>query len=262
MQNLLCIDIPIFQPEYKRWKKYGYAIAEEKQNLKEVLNDTTGGYCMYCYSRIKTDGKFLGHLEHAIEKGNSDRLIECIPDIGLACPVCNLSFKRRGENNRKIDKNLIRKFEQKCSCRQKRKQCTVVCRPLRRLQKNYSELPDAEILLQPMNIETENGKVLRLRYNVLKMEFEPLEDDEYCLTNKERQFVRLHIQRFHLNDSKYRTTQLRDLVGLMIDMGGKIPNYEYGNLIVQLFVMQLETKTKEERLKICERIYPILVSVG
>lgn len=140
MQNLLSIDIPVFQPKYKKWKKYGYTDSREKQNLKEVLKVATGGYCMYCYSRINTDGKFVGHLEHAIEKNNSDRLLECIP--------------------------------------------------------------------------------------------------------------------------KYRTKQLRDFVGLVIDMNGKIPNYEYNNLVVQLFAMQIEAKTIEERLKICNSIYPILVLVG
>ena len=74
--------------------------------------------------------------------------------------------------------------------------------------------------------------------------------------------MRLHIQRFHLNDPKYRTKQLRDFVGLVIDMNGKIPNYEYNNLVVQLFAMQIEAKTIEERLKICNSIYPILVLVG
>ena len=48
----------------------------------------------------------------------------------------------------------------------------------------------------------------------------------------------------------------------MIDMNGKIPNYEYNNLVVQLFAMQIEEKTIEERLKICNSIYPILVLVG
>ena len=262
MQNILSIDIPIFQPKYKRWKKCGYTDPGEKQNLKEVLNAATGGYCMYCYSRINTDGKFVGHLEHAIEKNNSDRLLECIPNIGLACPVCNLSFKKRGENNRKIDTHTVGEFEKKCNYRKKRKQCTVTCQALRKLQKSYSKLPDAEILLQPMNIKAQNEKVLQLRYNVLKMEFEPLEDYEHILTDEERQFVRIHIQRFHLNDPKYRTKQLRDFVGLMIDMNGKIPNYEYNNLVVQLFAMQIEEKTIEERLKICNSIYPILVLVG
>lgn len=38
---------------------------------------------MYCYSRVLVDRKMFGNLEHAIEKKNSDKLIECIPNIGL-----------------------------------------------------------------------------------------------------------------------------------------------------------------------------------
>lgn len=260
MQNLLSLDIPVFRPKYKKWKKYGYTEESEKHNLKEVLNDTTGGYCMYCYSRIKTDGKDVGHLEHAIEKKNSAKLLECIPNIGLACPVCNLSFKKRGEKSRKISVATVREFEKGSNCKKnQRKQCTVACRALRQLQKKYSTMPDAEILLQPMNIKSESGDLLRLRYNVLKMEFEPIENEEHILTDEERRFVIAHINRFHLNDPKYKTTQLRDFVALVIDMNGKIPVYEYNNLVVDLFAEQLKQKTREECLKICSSIYPVLV---
>ena len=112
-----------------------------------------------------------------------------------------------------------------------------------------------------MNIKAKDGVFLRLRYDVLKMEFEPLEDSTHRITDEERRFVSAHINRFHLNDPKYRTTQLRDFVGLVIDTNGKIPVYEYNNLVVQLFAKQLEEKGKEERLKICSTIYPILVMV-
>ncbi|MDO4336937.1 MAG: hypothetical protein Q4C91_02505 [Eubacteriales bacterium] len=263
MQSLLCLDIPVFKPKYKKWRRYGYTDEKEKENLKEVLIDTTGGYCMYCYSRIRPDGKYVGHLEHAIEKKNSDRLLECIPNIGLACPTCNLSFKRKGEKSRKISTQAVCEFEKKCNCeKNQRKQCTVACKALRQLQKSYSEMADADILLQPMNIKAKNGAFLRLRYDVLKMEFEPLEDNTHKITDEERRFVGAHINRFHLNDPKYRTTQLRDFVGLVIDTNGKIPVYEYNNLVVQLFSKQLEEKGKEERVKICSTIYPILVMVG
>ncbi len=54
---------------------------------------------MYCYTRIQVAGKYMGDLEHAIERRNSVLLEECIPNIGIACPVCNESFKRIGEKN-------------------------------------------------------------------------------------------------------------------------------------------------------------------
>ncbi len=52
---------------------------------------------MYCYTRVRVDEKLYANLEHAIEKSNSDKLIECVPNIGLSCPVCNQTFKRIGE---------------------------------------------------------------------------------------------------------------------------------------------------------------------
>lgn len=42
---------------------------------------------MYCYSRIRVDGKLYVNLEHAIEKKNSEKLVECISNIGIACPI-------------------------------------------------------------------------------------------------------------------------------------------------------------------------------
>ena len=83
MEDFFCLDIPLFKVRYKRWKNYGYRKANEKENLKKVLSEASGGYCMYCYSRMEVDNKFYGHLEHAIEKNNSDKLIECIPNIGV-----------------------------------------------------------------------------------------------------------------------------------------------------------------------------------
>lgn len=70
------------------------------------------------------------------------------------------------------------------------------------------------------------------------------------------------------DNSSGKSELLRRLVleliktGQVIDMDGKIPNYEYNNLVVQLFAMQIEAKTIEERLKICSSIYPILVLAG
>ena len=260
MQDILCLKIPCFQPRYKRWKRYGYVNGIEKANLYELLESTTGGYCMYCFSRVKIDGKSHGHLEHAIEKNNSSKLIECIPNIGLACSKCNLKFKRQGEVKRKVAEHDIRAFEAESKCEQdKRKQCTVACSALRKLQKTYSKLQEAEILLQPMNIKAHTGKFIQLQYDVLKMQFEPQED---VLTVQEREFVRAHINRFHLNDPQYRTKQLLDFVRITIDSRGKIPSYEYNNLIVQLFAEQLVQKTEEERVKICSTIYPMLVLVS
>ena len=60
MEDFLYLDIPLSQVRYKRWKRYGYLNTKEKENTKEVLLDSNGGYCMYCYSRIKVDNKVYG----------------------------------------------------------------------------------------------------------------------------------------------------------------------------------------------------------
>ena len=95
MDNILTLEIPRFHPKYKKGEKYGYKNTKERDNLKKVLEKSSRGYCMYCYSRMRVDGKLYANLEHAIEKKNSEKLIECIPNIGIACPVCNQVFKRK-----------------------------------------------------------------------------------------------------------------------------------------------------------------------
>ena len=108
MEDFLLLEMPIFRPHYKRWKKYGYTNITEKNNLKDALEESTSGYCMYCYTRVRVDEKLYANLEHAIEKSNSDKLIECIPNIGLSCPVCNQTFKRIGEKKLRIDRKSTR----------------------------------------------------------------------------------------------------------------------------------------------------------
>lgn len=218
MEDFLLLEMPIFKPKYKKWKRYGYANAEEKKNLKVALEKSTGGYCMYCFSRIKVDQKLFANLEHAIEKGNSDKLVECIPNIGLSCTLCNQTFKRIGERKRKLSDKMVRQYEENSKCSvENRKQCTIACKELRRLQKSYSGLPGAEIILQPMGIKgSDSGEELALQYNVLNMIFEPAKG-RHTYSDKELNFIDTHINRFRLNDSQYRTRQLYDFVQNVID---------------------------------------------
>lgn len=258
MEDFFILDIPEFAPEYKKTEKYGYRNAEEKNRLKAVLEESTNGYCMYCYSRIRVDGKLFGNLEHAIEKGNSEKLMDCVPDIGLSCSVCNQIFKRIGEKKRKVSKHASDDFETNSRCSVKKaKQCTVPCKALRELQKHYSSLPGAEIILQPMGVQGKDTKQnLALQYNIMKMEFEPAEH-KYTYSEQECLFMKKHIHRFRLNDSQYRSRQLFDFVRNIIDNNGKIPVYEYNNLTADLFRQKLSGKTREEVLKICRSIYII-----
>lgn len=259
MEDFLYLDIPLFQVQYKKWKKYGYLNASEKENTKEALVDASGGYCMYCYSRVKVDKKLYGNLEHAIEKSNSDRLIECIPNIGMACPTCNLSFKRIGEQKRKVTDADRKNFEEKCRCTtERRKQCTVPCKPLRILQKKYSEMPDTEIILQPMGVTGgQSGMPLAVRYDILKMEFQP-NIDLYTYSDDEVAFIKSHIQRFHLNDPKYKTYQLVDYIKNIIDNNGVLNEYECNNMIVRLFADKIKGKTAKEKVDICSKIYTVI----
>ncbi len=258
MEDFLLLEMPIFRPRYKRWKKYGYQKLTERNNLKETLEESTDGYCMYCFSRVRVDGKLYANLEHAIEKNNSDKLIECVPNIGISCSVCNQIFKRVGERKRKVQEMDIAQYESSSRCSaEERKQCTVACKALRELQKNYSSLPGAEILLQPMGIEGKDSReLLSLQYNVINMEFEPAKN-KHTYSANELRFIEAHIKRFRLNDPRYRSRQLFDFVRNVIDHNGKMPKYEYNNLTVKLFYHKLSGKSQEEILKICKSIFTI-----
>lgn len=258
MENFLLLELPVFHPKYKKWKRYGYKNTKERENLKKVLEDSTEGYCMYCYSRIRVDGKLYANLEHAIEKANSDKLVECVPNIGLTCSTCNQIFKRVGEKRRKLGCNIIEEFEKKSKCTlEKRKQCTVPCRALKNLQMQYCRLPEGQIILQPMGVRgDETGEILALQYDVLNMEFQPAVYF-HTYSEKEKDFIVKHIERFRLNNPKYKTRQLYDFVRNIIDNEGKIPQYEYNNWVVEQFRKQIEDKSREDILKICESIFRI-----
>ncbi len=255
----MLLEIPLFKPRYRKWKMYGYANSAEKRNLKAVLEESTHGYCMYCFSRVRVDKKLYANLEHAIEKGNSERLIECIPNIGLSCTVCNQTFKRIGERKRKLSVDYISQYERQCNCSAgNRKQCTVPCKALRELRNHYSHMKEAEIILQPMGIiGRDSGEKLALQYNVLNMKFEPA-TDVHTYSGDEINFINAHINRFRLNDPQYRTCQLYDFVRNVVDNHGKLPVYEYNNLVVKLFQEKLCGKPQEEVAKICESIFVIL----
>ena len=107
------IEMPGFSPAYDPKTKYGYTNPHYKRNLKELLNKTSEGFCMYCYVTVAADGKLWGHLEHSIKKTNSKYLTECIPNIGWTCPVCNDIFKKYKEKERKLSQKDITIFERK-----------------------------------------------------------------------------------------------------------------------------------------------------
>lgn len=257
MEDYLTIKMPEFRPKYKRWKLYGWKRPKERENTRDALLEAGRGYCMYCYTRIQVAGKCMGNLEHAIEKNNSARLEECVPNIGIVCPVCNGSFKRMGEKQRKLEKEQIQAFHGRARCTEvKRKQCTVPCRALKDLQADYYKKKDAHIILQPMGARGRKSRqALRIQYDVLGAMFQP--DDNALYDEEDQAFIREHIRRFHLNDPGYRTSKLLEFIKLIIDQEGKVPVYEYNNLVVELFAEKLKGKSREDVLKICEPIYII-----
>ena len=94
------LDIPIFVPLYKDNVAYSYTGTGGKELLREILCKASDGYCMYCYSRIKIDGKIYAHVEHSVEKYLSKDLENCLSNLGLDCSMCNQSYKRRRELNK------------------------------------------------------------------------------------------------------------------------------------------------------------------
>lgn len=262
MEDNLILQMPLFHPRYKKWKKYGYTKKDEKENLKEVLEESSGGYCMYCYTRIRVDGKLYANLEHAIEKSNSAKLRECIPNIGIACPRCNQSLKKAGERKRKLPSEIIENYEKESRCStEKRKQCTVACKALRRLQKACCNNCEGKIILQPMGVKGEDtGQPLALQYDILHMEFQPAKD-RYTYSDAEKEFIEAHIRRFRLNDPVYKTRGIYEFIKNVINGNGVMPEYEYNNWIVDKFREQLAGKSREEILKICESIFKIIFRI-
>lgn len=259
MNYNMFMELPIFHPEYKKWIKYGYKNTKEKLNLNKVLLKSSHGYCMYCYSRVLVDEKNFGNLEHAIEKANSKNLIECIPNIGMTCPKCNQVFKKKGEQKRKLSVEIIREFESKSRCsEEKRKQCTVPCKALKELRLQYNELPGGQIILQPMGVRgIDSGEPLALQYDILNMKFQAA-SNFHAYSVGEIKFIDLHIKRFRLNDPQYRTRKLFEFIKGIIDNDGKMPQYEFNNLIVEQFYEAMKGKSETEILKVCKSIYSIV----
>lgn len=250
MESLLVIDIPDFSVDYENDTEYGYTSEKVKSNLKLALEKAGRGYCMYCYRRIVTDGFSFGQLEHAIEKEFSDRLEQCVPNIGIACSKCNLSYKKREQKLRKISRNKIEIFEQgNCN-----PNCTVPCERYNKLKAIYIKNKAAHIILQPGGvIGTDTKNPLKIQYDVVKSQFQP--SKKYQYSGQEQEFIEDHIKRFRLNNEREKTKQLVAFLRDTIDNEGFYTKMEYNHYIVELFVKQLKGKKREEILKICTYLY-------
>ena len=254
-KNMLTIQIPKFQVEYLKNRKYAWSNKVGKENLKEILSSASKGYCMYCYRRIVIDGQNFGHLEHSIEKDNSiNKLTDCIPNISISCSSCNTSLKKKGEKGRKLSKTLISEFEQK-KCTEN---CTSPCREYEMLKSKYIQNKEAQIILQPSGVKGfDTGEEMQLEYDILDAEFRP--STKYLYSEMEMEFMKSHIIRFRLNEKHQKTRQLISFLEDTINNDGRYTTMEYNHLIVELFVEKLQGKTKEEVLKICTALYELSV---
>lgn len=242
------LQIPIFCPEYEEDVSYGYKYSKGER-LSELLFKTSEGYCMYCYTRILIDSKKFGQLEHAIEKRHSDRLKECVPNLGLACPKCNQSFKKVGDIGEIFTTKQKSDFESgECT----KEKCKKECSAYKRLKRRY--LTKRTIILQPMGV-VKNKKPYRIQYNLLKLEFEPSDIVDYI--EDEKDFIRGHINYFNLNDASYRTRELVWFCKDFINGDKYIRKGKYNNYIVDLFIDLLMQLGAQERERLCELVYKI-----
>lgn len=250
MEDLLLIDIPDFSVEYESNVKYGYSAKKAKENLRKALEKASKGYCMYCYKRIVVDGNRQGHLEHAIEKDFSEKLVECVPDIGIACSTCNTSYKKEDQKLRQIPTDEIRMFNRGL-CQE---DCTSPCSQYDQLKSVYLENEAAHIILQPHGVRGKETKSpLKLQYDILQSKFQA--SNKYKYSQYERRFMEDHIRRFRLNGEQEKTKQLVSFLKDTIDNNGYYSKMEYNHYIVELFAGQLQGKTRKEILKICSFLY-------
>lgn len=249
--------MPNFEPEYKNDTLYGYK-GKGGENLKALLTETSKGYCMYCYTRILVDRKNFGNLEHSIEKINCTKLVNCSANISITCSKCNLSFKKQGEQHRKLAKDEIEEFERLA---ERSADCINKCSKYDELRKSYGEKLGGEIILQPFGVKGKDGKKdLSIQYDILNQKFIPSTLHDY--DKEEKEFIKSHISRFNLNDTKYRTKEFADFIQDVIEYKSIPKKNRYCNLVVELFIEELEKLSLENAFKLCEVIYGQLVIKG
>ena len=249
MGNVMKLQVPLFLPNYDKNKEYGYT-GKKGECLLDLLYKTSKGYCMYCYSKIEVDSKRFGHLEHAIEKNHCEEILkECVPNIGLACPKCNLSFKATGDDKVTFSESQIDKL-QSCNCRKEK--CQQVCNEYKELK--YAYVKQRSIILQPMGMKS-GIKEYRLQYNLYSLKFEPSSLVEY--SKEEFEFIEGHIKQFKLNDSKYRTKELLRFCEDILSGDKCLRMGKYNNMIVDLFVDQIKGMELRDIVQLCEMIHTI-----
>lgn len=249
MDDFFLIDIPVFMPLYNTEKKYGWT--KYKDELWQLLSDTTGGYCMYCFDSILINGQRRGQIEHGIEKSNSlTRLTDCVPNLGIACEICNDSYKRRGELKRKLPEESIKEFEKEECLKY---DCKKACARFLNLRREY--VRKGKILLQPfINKSDETGYELKIQYDLLKCKYIPSQSYEGYNT-EDIATIEAHIKQFGLNSAERKNYEIARYCKNVIDNESVMKSVKYNNMIVDLFREKLIRLEITEAIKVCKAVY-------
>jgi len=203
----------IYEDENQKYYSEPY-----KSQIKKQLLDVSLGYCMYCGKRIIVDGCDFSHVEHSVDKkGNisqndEDFLEHCKYNLAVACPKCNLVYKKR------IDKISIRKYKGKiCDA-----ECKKECKDYMEIKKMYQDRN--QMYLAPKGYKKGNSYV-SISYDLLNTRFVP--SSEICDDPEMSFFANNQIERFALNEEMYSfcVTEICELLIQLIDAGAT--NIEY-----------------------------------
>lgn len=258
------IEIPHFIPKYENNIVYGYdKRGKQRENLKELLLRTSNSYCMYCYRSVYVDKIDFSQIEHAIEKGKENsKLRNCVPNLGLSCPLCNMSLKRRHEKTRLefVKKRKEYDILQKHNC--KPSHCKKACDDYLNLVNAYHECEYGALILNPgVTVFRDSKKEAVLQYDIFRGEFQPSYKVAYSA--EEYRFIENHIAQFDLNDPDRRSDAFYNYSNDVVD--GKINcriKGHYNNYIVDLFIDKVKNLTDEQVINICKTANNMAKKVG
>jgi hypothetical protein len=132
--------------------------------------------------------------------------------------------------------------------------CIHSCSKYIEVRKIYTEKKGGEIILQPFGIKNKiTGINYLIQYDLLNQKFIP--SNIYSYSNEEKQFIEKHINRFNLNDSRYRTKEFSKFLQDVIEYRAIPKKNRYCNLVVDLFLEKIKEFSKEKSIKLCELIY-------
>ncbi len=252
------ITMPDFIPQYKDDTSYGYDRRNnQRDNLKKLLLETSKNHCMYCYRKVVIDNIDYSQIEHAIEKGSqkNNKLRNCVPNLGLSCINCNISFKRKFEKDRMKDLEKRVEYSRFQNHRCSPSSCKSPCGEYKELVNAYHKSKYGFICLKPgITIFPNTGHKAQIQYNIFKGEFEPSIFEKY--TRDEEEFILNHINQFNLNDPQKRSDEFyhycKDVINNVVSC--RAYNH-YDNYIVDLFIDSVKRLDDKKIMDICKRAY-------